>query len=127
MAKEAILSMNIGLILACLVFAAAPTSANPYRKALDNVRCKLNSYKVTIEQPGCERQDVWLNTCVGVCIGSSVPSRHSAHNMVSTCDSCKIHEFTDVYVELYCRGNSGTFTKFHKVRGARSCHCARCS
>ena len=127
MATEACLKMHTGLILLCLVLVSTLVSANPYQHALENVRCKLNSYRVAVEQPGCDRKEVWLNTCVGVCIGSSVPDRNSAYNMISTCDSCKILESIDVYVELFCRGNAGTFTKYHRVRSASSCHCSRCN
>ena len=127
MKRDEIWRKYTGLLFTCIVLFPALVSANPYRYAMDNVQCKLNAYKVTIEQPGCERKEVMLNTCVGVCIGSSVPNQNTGYNMVTSCDSCKIRESVDVYVELYCRGTNGPFTKFHQVRGAKSCHCARCS
>ena len=127
MVRGAILRMHTLLMFVYLVLISSLVLANPYQKALENVRCKLNSYKISIEQPNCEKREIWLNTCVGVCIGSSAPAKTSPYNMQSTCDACKMHEYADVFVELYCKGNTGTFTKFYKVRGAKSCHCARCS
>ena len=127
MAKEAGRRMYTGFILVCLMVMSTLVSANPYQEALKNVRCILKSYRVAIEQPSCERKEVWLNTCVGVCIGSSVPNVNAAYNMMSTCDTCKIHESVEVYVELFCRGNAGTYTKYHRVMSASSCHCSRCN
>ena len=127
MKKDEIWRKYTGLLFTCIVLFPAVESGNPYKYAAVNVRCKLNGYKVKIKQPGCQIKAIMLNTCVGACIGSSVPDKYTGYNMVTSCDSCKIRESVDVYVELYCRGTNGPFTKFHRVRGAKSCHCARCS
>ena len=78
-----------------------------------------------MEQPDCVKKSVWVNTCVGVCIAASVPS-YDDFQMHSTCDSCKIKEFVEVDVELSCRGSDGPYTKFHRMKAAKSCNCVRC-
>ena len=120
--------MHWGVVLAYMVLLPSLASANnPYIYANENVQCKLHSYRVIIEQPGCQRREVWFNTCIGVCIGSSVPSNTAPYNMVTSCDACKVRETTKSQVELYCKGSSGPFTKLHEVKSAGSCHCSKCN
>lgn len=119
--------MQTGILLAYLIFLSSHASANPFNYALENSRCKLHGYTVQIEVSGCEKKEVMLNTCIGVCIGYSSPNQNAAYNMITTCQSCKVKEFVDVYVELFCNGNNGQFTKFHQLRGAKTCHCAQCN
>lgn len=120
MGKETCIGLATILFL-CIPYMAV---ASPYKDALARVRCQLHSYKVTVAQPGCETKDVWVNTCVGVCIAASVPS--SAGSLQSRCDSCKVKESVEIFVELSCKGSSGSFTKFHPMKAAKACHCSLC-
>ena len=120
MGKESCIGLATVLFL-CIPYMAL---ANPYKDALERVRCQLHSYRVTVAQQGCQTKDVWVNTCVGVCIAASVPS--SSGDIQSRCDSCKVKESVEIFVELNCQGPSGSYTKFHPMKAAKACHCSLC-
>ena len=117
----------VTIIIALLLTFSSLVKAGPYTDALSKSKCSLLGYKLPIEEPGCHKTEVLVNSCVGACVSASTPSSE-LHTFETVTQGCKVTERVNVHVKLKCAADDGsTYEKFIQVRSATHCGCHLCA